>query len=102
MKLADIHHAQAAYIHQSPTCPVCWQPRTECQHGKDQIRERIAHHIRQLAYKFSPPEEHIATVYDGTGIPLCEIAFTGGFVATHPPQPYDLRFNCDDESGDQQ
>ncbi|CQD15783.1 hypothetical protein BN970_03322 [Mycolicibacterium conceptionense] len=28
------------------------------------IRERIAHHIHQLAYKFSPPEEHIATVYD--------------------------------------
>ncbi|CQD25354.1 hypothetical protein BN970_07156 [Mycolicibacterium conceptionense] len=66
------------------------------------IRERIAHHIHQLAYKFSPPEEHIATVYDGTGAALCEIAFTGGFVAIHPPEPYDLRFNCDDESGDQQ
>ncbi|WP_420094204.1 DUF7419 family protein [Mycolicibacterium conceptionense] len=35
MKLADIHHAQAQFLTQSPTCPQCYQPRNECQHGKD-------------------------------------------------------------------
>ena len=35
MKLADIHQAQATFIHQSTTCPQCYRPRTECTHGKD-------------------------------------------------------------------
>ncbi|WP_459167293.1 DUF7419 family protein [Mycolicibacterium fortuitum] len=30
MKLADIHHAQAQFLTRSPTCPTCYQDRSEC------------------------------------------------------------------------
>lgn len=35
VNLADIQRTQAQFIASSNTCPACYRPRTECQHGKD-------------------------------------------------------------------
>lgn len=53
-------------------------------------REHVAHWIHQLAYQFAPDEGHEILVRDNEGIELFSVAFTGGFVASHPPKPYTI------------
>lgn len=51
-------------------------------------RERIAHRIHQIAYKFSPPVEQDVVIRDGDGLEVFSVAFSGGFVASGPAGPY--------------
>lgn len=65
------------------------------------LRQRIAHRIHRIAYRFAAAEGHTIELLDGNGEQIFNVAFEGGFVATGPADPYVMNVSCDDEEDDQ-
>lgn len=61
--------------------------------------EHVACWLHRLAYRFAPEEDHDVLVRDSDGVELFSVGFTGGFVASHPPEPYTIhcRHYADDD-----
>lgn len=51
-------------------------------------RDTVASWFYRIANRFSPDPEHDLFIRDADGKEIFSIAFTGGFVATGPWEPY--------------
>lgn len=63
-------------------------------------RHRVAYRIHRLGYRLCAPEEHELVLKDGDGAEIFSVAFTGGFVASHPPADTEYTLWCRHFDGD--